>query len=58
MNKKLTPVVKCVKCKKRIGNLCKELDQRLVLISVEKELEFDKPKECKKETEKRIGEQE
>ncbi|WP_373485716.1 hypothetical protein [Acetobacterium malicum] len=49
MNKNLTPAVKCVKCKKRIGNLCKELDQRLVLISVEKELEFDKPKECKEE---------
>lgn len=39
--------VKCNNCKKRIGNLCKVLDQRLVLLAVEKELEFKKPKECK-----------
>lgn len=39
--------IKCSRCINRIGNLCKELDQRLELISVEKELEFDQPEKCK-----------
>ncbi|OFV69134.1 hypothetical protein [Acetobacterium wieringae] len=39
--------IKCSRCRNRIGNLCKELDQRLELVSVEKELEFDQPEECK-----------
>jgi hypothetical protein len=37
----------CGRCRNRIGNLCKALDQRLELLGVEKELEFEKPKECK-----------
>lgn len=37
----------CYKCPKRIGNLCKPLDVRLELESVERnELVFYKPKEC------------
>lgn len=38
--------VKCGVCKNRVGNYCKDLDQRLELLAVEKELEFKKPKEC------------
>lgn len=37
----------CYKCPKRIGNLCKPLDVRLELESVEwDKLVFYKPKEC------------
>lgn len=38
--------VKCANCKRRIGNHCKDLDQRLELIAVEKELKFEKPEKC------------
>lgn len=38
--------IKCANCRNRIGNLCKDLDQRLELLSVEKELEFERPEEC------------
>ena len=39
--------IKCHKCKNRIGNHCKDLDQRLELLAVEKELKFKKPWHCK-----------
>jgi hypothetical protein len=39
--------VKCQKCKNRIGNHCKDLDQRLELLEFEKELIFEKPEQCK-----------
>lgn len=39
--------IKCHKCKNRIGNHCKDLDQRLELLEFEKELKFEKPENCK-----------
>ncbi len=40
----------CYKCPNRIGNLCKPLDVRLELESVEQnELLFYKPEECEME---------
>lgn len=38
--------ITCAACKKRVGNYCKDLDQRLELLAVETELEFKRPKEC------------
>jgi len=39
--------INCANCRNRIGSHCKDLDRRLELLAVEKELEFEKPKECK-----------
>ena len=39
--------IECTNCRKRIGSHCKDLDRRLELLAVEKELLFEKPKECK-----------
>ena len=39
--------IKCANCKNRGGNYCKDLDQRLELLAVEKELKFKKPDECR-----------
>jgi len=39
--------INCANCRKRVGNHCKELDQRLDLLAAEKELVFKKPDGCK-----------
>lgn len=39
--------IKCANRKRRIGNHCKDLDQRLELLAVEKDLKFKKPEHCK-----------
>lgn len=44
--------INCYNCKSRIGNHCKDMDQRLELLAVEKELKFEKPEGCPRGEEK------